>query len=263
MVEAGWPVRHGSLPTGYKIIAVIPCFNTGRTIREVAAHVRRYVDRVVVINDGSTDDTGEAAKSAGADVVTHSSRLGYAETLRSAFRLAKQENANIMVTIDGDAQHNPAEITRVLSPILDGEADMVVGSRFLTAVQEITGQAGLTVGVDSLLSHAMPAYRRFGIRLITWLFNLGHHDKLTDAQSGFRAYSHGALDICYPRGKGMGVSLEILLKARASGLRIKEVPITCIYHRASSTRNPAIHGLEVIFTAIKLKLSHMPLRRGK
>lgn len=248
-----------------KVLAAIPCFNTERTIGEVVRIARKHVDLVVVINDGSTDNTAKVAESAGAVLVNHPSRQGYAATVKTSFKSAQENHACVLVTLDGDAQHNPCEIKRVIAPILNGSADMVIGSRFLPCKEDtVSGDyTTLLEKIESLEPRRMPAYRKFGILLITWLFNVGAKKKLTDAQSGFRAFSRQALDVCYPEGKGVGVSVEVLIKARQGGLAIREVPITCLYHKASSTRNPFIHGMDVILATIGLRLREMSGRRDK
>ncbi len=219
-----------------KIIAAIPCFNTERFIGDVVSRAVRYVDRVIVIDDGSKDSTADKARAAGAIVISHGTNKGYGEAINSCFKAGRANDADILVTLDGDGQHNPGDIPGLLAPILDGKSDLVIGSRFIGDKVEI------------------PPYRRFGIRIITFLFNLGSGTKVTDAQSGFRAYSRTALAAISATEPGMSVSVETIIKARAAGLRIKEVPISCQYHEQSSTKNPIIHGLAVAMSVVKLRL---------
>lgn len=221
------------------VIAAIPCFNTKRFIEDVVSRTKKYVGQVIAIDDGSSDGTAEAARAAGALVINHSVNRGYGEAIKSCFGAAKVNTADILITIDGDGQHNPDEIPRLLAPILQGEADLVIGSRFL-------GDQG-----------NMPRYRRFGIRVITFLFNVGSKTKVSDAQSGFRAYSKRALITVSSTEAGMSVSVETLIKARAAGLRIKEVATSCQYHPYSSSLNPISHGLGVAFSVVKLRLKNM------
>ena len=100
----------------------------------------------------------------------------------------------------------------------------------------------------------IPGYRKFGINVITWLYNLGSKAKVSDAQSGFRAYTRKVLDAFSLTEKGMGISVEVIIKARKKGFSIKEVPITCLYHSQGSSLNPVAHGLGVAFTVVKLRL---------
>ncbi len=114
-----------------KIIAVIPCFNEENFIGDIVTRARIYADKVIVIDDGSTDNTSEVAKAAGAEVIRHERRRGAGAATKSGFEAAKTNNADILVTLDGDRQHDPDEIPQVLAPILSCKADLVIGSRFL------------------------------------------------------------------------------------------------------------------------------------
>ena len=194
-----------------KIIAAIPCFNTEHYIAEVVTNAKKYVDQVVVINDGSSDRTSQAAQDAGAIVINHEVNRGYGEAINSCFKSARLENADVLVIIDGDGQHDSDEIPRLLAPILNQEADIVIGSRFISH------------------EHNMPGYRKFGIKVITLLWNIGSRIKVTDSQSGFRAYTKNALQKLFISDKGMSASIETLEQARRANLKIREVPISCVY----------------------------------
>lgn len=230
-----------NIPLGepHRIVAAIPCFNTEATIADVVIKAKKHVDRVLVIDDGSTDDTAAIAKKAGAMVVSHDVNRGYGGAIRSCFKVALEGGASVLVTLDGDGQHNPADIECVIAPILNGDADVVIGSRFI----EEKGN--------------MPRYRRFGIKLITALFNLGASTKIGDAQSGFRAYSGRVLEALFLKEEGMGVSMEILFKARAAGFRFAEAPVSCLYHEGGSTMNPLIHGISVALSVVRIRLAVM------
>jgi len=225
-----------------KVIAAIPCYNEERFIGEVVLKAKRHVDQVIVIDDGSRDGTVEAAKVTGALIVNHGVNKGYGESVKSCFAAAKANHADVLVIFDGDGQHNPDELPPALALILNGRADMVIGSRFLS------GQTNI------------PRYRKFGIDVITWLFNVGSKVKVSDAQSGFRVYSRRILDTISLTEKGMAISVEVIIKAREKGFTIQEVPISCTYHSKSSTLNPVSHGLGVALTVVKLR-SKILLRR--
>ena len=220
-----------------KAIVVIPCLNEKAFIADVVRSAQKTVDEVVVIDDGSKDNTAEASRAAGAQVIRHGRTQGYGGAIRSAFEVARERGSQVLAILDGDAQHNPEELPEIISPIVNGQADLVIGSRFL-------GRKG-----------NMPRYRRFGIAVITWLTNLGARVKVSDAQSGFRAYSREVIDSVVPRERGMGVSAQILIQARSQGFRIAEVPITCHYHPASSTLSPVRHGLGVVLVVVKCRLA--------
>ena len=232
-----------------KIVAAIPCLNTEPWIGDVVSRAGKYVSRVIVIDDGSRDGTVEAATAAGALVVSHGVNRGYGAAIRSCFEAAKEHAADILVIIDGDGQHDPDEIPRLLSPLLRREADIVIGSRFL----------------DGRVR--MPPYRRFGINVITWLWNFGSKVKVSDTQSGFRAYGRAAFQGLSLSGNGMGVSIEIIEQARRTGAVIREVPISCFYPPSRLNLGAARHGLRVALDVprirLKGRLSRRRARRAK
>jgi glycosyltransferase involved in cell wall biosynthesis len=225
--------------TKIKIIAAIPCFNEEQFIGNIVSKARKYVDEVIVVDDGSTDKTEQAASKAGAKVVAHKKRQGAGAATRSAFEAAKKYNADVLITLDGDGQHNPDEIPQILAPILVGKADLVIGSRFLRQNLQ-----------------KPPKYRKFGIDVITWLYNVGSRYKVSDSQSCFRAYTRRLIDSVNLTENGFGFSVQALIQARRKGFIIKETPISCIYHSNGSTINPVSHGLGVAWSVIKLRLTH-------
>lgn len=219
-----------------KRIAAIPCLNEARFISDIVTRARRYVDEVIVIDDGSTDNTALAAIAAGATVIAHKSSQGAGAATRTAFEAAKTYEADVLVTLDGDGQHNPDEIPQIMDPIIRGEVDLVIGSRFICPdVKEV------------------PRYRKFGIDVITWLYNVGSKIKVTDSQSGFRAYSRRLLKEINITEDGFGFSIQVLVQAREKGFDIAEVPVSCIYHSDGSTLNPVSHGIGVAFSVVKLR----------
>lgn len=220
-----------------KIIAVIPCFNEKDFIGDIVTRARIYADKVIVIDDGSTDNTSEVAKAAGAEVIRHEKRQGAGAATRSAFEAAKKCDADVLVTLDGDGQHNPDEIPRVLAPVLNNEADLVIGSRFFQQN-----------------SKKVPKYRKFGIDIITWLYNLGSKKRVSDSQSCFRAYSRESLEAVTITENGFSFSVEVLIQARKKGFVITEVPASCVYHSQGSTTNPLTHGLGVAWNVVKHRL---------
>jgi len=220
------------------IVVSIPAHNEQRFIAGVVRKAGKFADAVVVVDDGSTDDTAKVAEAAGASVVRHGVKRGVGEAARTCFEEARRKGACVLVTLDGDGQHDADGIPLILAPILNGDADLVIGSRLLT-------------------NHSsMPKYRRFGISVITWLFNLGSNLRISDAQSCFRAYGAKALRSLNIRERGFGFSVELLVQARQKGLTITEVPISCIYHSASHSANPITHGLGVALTVVKLRIKN-------
>jgi len=222
-----------------RIIAIIPCLNEAAFIGDVVAATLKLVDKVIVVNDGSTDATAAIAKQAGAEVISHTARRGAGAATRSGFEAAIQHGADIVVTLDGDGQHKPAEILLLVEPLLQSQADLVIGSRF---IEHVTN---------------MPFYRKFGVDIITWMYNLGSKVKVSDAQSGFRAHSRKLLESIAITHDDFSFSIELLVKARREGFHIKEVPISCLYHDQGSTSNPILHGLGVAFSIAGIRLSNV------
>lgn len=228
------------------IVVGIPAFNEEQTIARVILEAQKFSDKVIVCDDGSIDYTAKIAESLGADVVRHEKNGGYGASIKSLFVRAQELNADVFVTLDADGQHEPNEIPNVIKPILEGEADVVIGSRF----------------VDKKGTAEMPLYRQFGARLITKMVNGSAKNGITDSQSGFRAYSHTALDRLTFFEDGMGASVEILLKANKNNLRIVEVPSTCKYNTGNgntSTEHPLTHAMGVVFSLIRLIVEERPL----
>jgi glycosyltransferase involved in cell wall biosynthesis len=219
------------------VLAAIPAFNEQKTIGSVVLTARRYANKVIVIDDGSEDETAWIAEQAGATVIHHPTNRGYGAALRSCLDYARNNDFGVLVVLDGDGQHRPEMIPRVVAPIREGRADVSIGSRFLRGHKSI----------------GVPRYRKFGIGVITRLTNLGtrHSGKITDAQSGFRAFSRAAIAAINPLEEKMGASAEILWEADRHGLRILEVPIVVDYHASGSTRGPVQHGLSVVGSMIR------------
>ena len=198
----------------------------------------KYVGMVVVCDDGSTDATYEEAKRAGALVVRHEKNRGYGAALRTLFAVAKKIDPDAMVVLDADGQHDPSYIPMLVEPVLAGEADIVVGSRFL-------GDADV------------PAYRELGIKVITWPIRFVAYPGLKDAQSGFRAYSRRAVRLIDVVERGMGASTEILLKGAIYGLKLREVPVKVSYRGVVPRISPWRHGLLVLLVTVKYMLIHL------
>ena len=226
-----------------KIIIGIPAFNEEKNIAGIISKLKRITKDIIVCNDGSTDLTAEIAEEMGALVINHEKNLGYGGAIRSIFLKAKDLNGDVLVTFDADGQHRIEDIDKVINPVLDGQSDIVIGSRFLDGSKK-----------------EVPQYRKVGIKVITKITNVTIKKELTDSQSGFRAYSKRVLNEIKPAESGMGVSTEILIKASSKNLKISEVPIKILYGENSSTHNPVVHGSSVIFSTIKFTSIEHPLR---
>jgi len=226
-----------------KVIVGIPAFNEEKNIAVLIIQLKKIADKIIVCNDGSTDLTSKIAKELGATMINHKKNLGYGAAIRSIFLKSKDLDGDILVTFDADGQHRIEDINRVINPIINGESDLVIGSRFLDeSAKEV------------------PRYRKAGIKLITKITNATIKKQLTDSQSGFRAYSKKVLNELNPSELGMGISTEILIKASAKNFRISEVPIKITYDGNTSTHNPISHGSSVLLSTIKFTSIEHPLK---
>jgi glycosyltransferase involved in cell wall biosynthesis len=233
----------------YLVVVGIPAFNEEKTIASVVLSAQKYSDVVVVCDDGSTDLTGEIAERLGAVVIRHEKNSGYGAALQSLFKRASVLNADVLVTLDSDGQHDPEEIPRVVRPIEDGVAEVVLGSRFM----------------DREGTADMPTYRQLGVKVITKLINGTGRNRVSDAQSGFRAYSKHAIErLGIISAKGMGASIELLQAINKIGLSFCEVPISCKYGETlggkTSSENPISHGIGLVFSIIKFVVEDKPLK---
>ena len=224
------------------LIIVIPAYNEEKNIASMILKLRESADKIIVCNDGSTDLTGKISEELNVITIHHKENLGYGAAIRSIFLKAKELDGDILVTFDADGQHMVTDIKNVISPIEKKQSDVVIGSRFLTK------------------SNSVPQYRKLGINIITKVTNSSLNKKLTDSQSGFRAYSKDVLRKIIPTDTGMGVSTELLIKSSSLGFRISEVPITISYEGETSTHNPVSHGVDVLLSTIKYTALERPLR---
>ena len=221
-----------------RIIACIPAYNEEKTIASVVLKAMKYVDKVIVCDDGSNDMTGEIAERLGAIVIRHERNLGKGAAIRSLFMKAREMNADVMITLDADGQHDPDEIPKLLETLKETKADIVIGSRFLSSAKEI------------------PGYRVIGNKILNLLTNA----HITDTQCGFRAYNKIALELITPAEQGIAVDSEILLKARKFNLKIVETAIDVDYKVPKpSKHNPLYHGLEVALNTVKYMSIRHPL----
>jgi glycosyltransferase involved in cell wall biosynthesis len=221
----------------------IPAFNEEKNISSIIAKIMKEGYSVIVCNDGSTDMTGIVAEKMGATVINHKKNLGYGAAIRSIFLKAKEIECDVLVTFDADGQHRIEDIPKVLESLKNNKADMVIGSRFLENNDK-----------------NIPTYRKIGIKTITKISNISTDLKITDSQSGFRAYNKKILNQITPSEFGMGVSTEILIKCSKLNFKILEVPIIVTYEGKTSVHNPVSHGASVILSTMKFTAIEHPLK---
>jgi len=224
-----------ALNGGYSIIAGLPMYNEEETIGTVVTMTKDFVDEVICVDDGSSDSSARIAESCGAIVHRHRVNRGYGGALKSLFQVAREKDVDILVILDSDGQHDPESIPDLIQPIIDGEADFVIGSRF----------------VDGGRTEQMPAYRRLGIKVITAASNLSSDLDISDTQSGFRAFSRKAIERLRFDSDGMELSLEMLEDANEKKLQIREVPTVIRYDVPKGSNFTAIsHGFAVLAYAM-------------
>ena len=223
------------------VLAAIPAFNEGPTIGSVVLRAKQYAEEVVVIDDGSRDDTAEIAALAGAHVIQHARNLGKGTAIRTAWLFARERHPEALVLLDGDHQHDPKDIPRIVEPILAGKADVVLGVRW-----------GKTSG--------MPLYRRIGKRALDYATAAAtKNGLLTDSQCGFRVFSSRALSLIEPTDNGLSIESQMLLEAQERNLRIQEVNIDARYDIEGSTLSPGRHGTTVLGRIVTLVSEKRPL----
>ncbi|MEM2909449.1 MAG: glycosyltransferase family 2 protein [Nitrososphaerota archaeon] len=230
-----------SIKGNYKVVACIPAYNEERTIAKVILKAQKHVDVVLVCDDGSADMTAEIAGRMGATVLRHENNKGKGAALRTLFDAALKMDADIVVTLDADGQHDPDDIPVLIEPIKQNMADIVIGSRFLSSTKDV------------------PLYRRFGNKILNFLTSTASKKRLTDTQSGFRAYSFGAIKSITIIEDGIGVDSQIIMDALKKNLRIVERGISVHYEKGTSTYNPVTHMSNVIVSIINYAIRKRPL----
>lgn len=257
-----------------KIVAAIPCYNTQEHIAEVIVKTNKYVDQVVVIDDGSTDTTADMARKAGATVIRHPTNRGKGAAMKTA---AKNVDADIIVFIDGDGQHNPSDLPRLLEPILQSNADFVIGSRYLkkskisyvpflrkaantiasliislviSVLQPIAGFISRKPGVERLKIERNKNDIFKGYRLLNTKFKW-----ISDCTSGFTAMRIRNWDEIKIESDGYQIETEMIFEHAKHGFIIAEVPIDCIWGKSASKLSITIDGLKTLSMLFR-KLVH-------
>ena len=226
------------------VLVIIPALNEQDTVASVVGSVREFLGcDVLVVDDGSNDDTAALALASGAFVVSHPFNLGVGAALRTGFRYAVECGYRAAVQIDADGQHVPASAAALLAPVLDGSGDLVVGSRFADGYE-----VGFVRGRGMRILSRMVS-RRIGVRL-------------TDTTSGFRAFSHRTLGIFAESYPSMYLSdtVEALLLAHAEGLRIIELPAR-MQGRQGGTASAGSFASAFHFLRLMLVIMMSPVRR--
>jgi len=224
------------------VTAVIPAYNEELFIGSIVLKAHLIVDHVIVVDDGSTDRTSELAIIAGAEVIRLDKNMGKAHALLLGLKRAQDLGSTAAVTLDGDGQHKAHEIPDVVRPVLEGRADLVIGSRFLRERQDI------------------PTYRKMGQKTLDVFTTISARHKCSDSQSGFRAFSRKALENMDFASNGYNIESDTITHFASKGLVIAEVPITVRYEVPHKHKmHPFAHGLSVLAHIINLISYRRPL----
>jgi glycosyltransferase involved in cell wall biosynthesis len=225
--------------TEVKVLAGIPAYNEARYVGSIVLQARQYVDEVIVVDDGSTDNTARVAELAGATVIRHAANRGKGAAIQSILAEARKRKPDILVLLDADSQHDPNEIPALIRPISES-FDLVIGSR--EAQKDKT-----------------PRYRRIGQKVLLRSTRLASKTNISDSESGFRALSSKAINELDLKEKGFAIESEMITRAADKNLKITEVPISNIYTMDGSTLNPIRHGIEVLSRVIAMISQRRPL----
>ncbi len=222
-----------------RVIAAIPAFNEEKYIGTVVLKAKQYVDEVIVVDDGSTDQTTDVARLAGASVIPHQQNRGYGASVQTLMAEAKKKEPDVLVLLDADSQHNPDEIPHLIKPILEG-SDLVIGSR-----EKQRGN--------------IPFYRHIGQRVLSHFSHILSGKRVVDSECGFRAFSSKAIVKLELKQKGMAISAETIAAATDKGLNVTQIPVSAIYTKDGSTLGPVAHGLGNLTRIITMISERRPL----
>jgi glycosyltransferase involved in cell wall biosynthesis len=225
---------------GVRVVVAIPAFNEDRFIGSLVLKLRACGKSVLVLDDGSTDATAAVAEAAGATVVRHLTNKGKTAAVQTIFQEARRMNADVLVLLDGDSQHDPAEVDQLAAAIVEGGADMAVGSRF--------------AGIRSRI----PRWRVVGQHALTLATNIGSGVALTDTESGYRAFSRRAIEQMRFKGSGFALEPATQFQAKQHGWKVLEVPIS-VHYELPMKRNPVWHGMGQLDAIFRLVAEHRPL----
>lgn len=220
-----------------KVVAVMPAYNEAQKINQVISRVERFVDSVIVVDDGSVDETSEKARGHKVVILKHLINLGHGAALQTGFEYAKLIGADVVVTFDADGQFRPHEIKKMTMPILNGEVDVTLGSRFLGSVENLPWIRWLVLKAGIVFTQVFSGV------------------KLTDAHNGFRAFSSKAISKIHLQHNRWAAPSEIIFQIAKNQLKYKEIPVTVVYSRYSKAKGQGnFEALKIPFDLISRAL---------
>ena len=233
-----------SPPEDLKVVVTIPAYNEEETIADVIEGCKNYASEILVIDDGSTDKTREIAELAGVKIIIHKMNRGLSETIQDGFRAALNADADIIINIDADGQYLPKEIPKLISPIVNDEADFVLGSRFAGHIEE------------------MPWIKRFGNRLFTRVVRTLTNTEISDGQTGFRAFNRVAALASIDLAGRYTYTQEQIIRLIEEGFRVAEVPIYFAKRKSGSSRliaSPLGYGAKALAVTLRTYRDYHPV----
>ena len=223
-------------------LVIVPAYNEAEVIRKVLTGLKSQLRKlgefeIVVVDDGSTDETYQEAKKANVTILRHPINRGLGGALGTGLYYAKQKRAKLVVTFDADGQHDPKDIAKVISPILKREADVVIGSRMMKGAKQIPWDRRLLLLGSNIITQLL-----FSVRT-------------SDSQSGFRAFSGKAIRNLSVRTQEMEVSSELFSEIKRLKLRVAEVPISVIYTQYSRKKGQSNLNALGVLARLLLRLA--------
>jgi glycosyltransferase involved in cell wall biosynthesis len=225
--------------TEVRVLVGIPAYNEAKYVGSIVLQARQYADEVIVVDDGSTDNTAKVAELAGATVIRHDENRGKGVAIQSILAEAKRRNPDVLVLLDADSQHDPSEIPIIIKPVRQG-FDLVIGSR----------------EAEKKKTHT---YRRIGQKVLLRSTRILSEHNISDSQSGFRALSPRAINELELKERGFAVESEMIARAADKKLRLTEVPISNIYTTDGSTLNPVRLGVGILARVVTMISERRPL----
>jgi glycosyltransferase involved in cell wall biosynthesis len=226
--------------TQHKFSVVIPAYNESRFIGSVVLGLKRRPVDILVVDDGSSDDTADIAQAAGAEVLRLENNRGKGAALNAGLEHVRQKAPDAVVIIDADGQHLPQELEQVVRPILEQQADIVIGSRYLEGTSNT------------------PSHRRFGHKVMNFFTGLFSGVQASDSQSGYRAFSPQAYRLLTFTSYDFSVESEMQFLASEHNLKIVDVPVT-IQYLDKEKRSPWRQGASVLYGILRLTGQYRPL----
>jgi glycosyltransferase involved in cell wall biosynthesis len=220
-----------------RVMVLIPAFNAAKSVGDVIRASKEFVRDVVVINDGSRDDTASVARAAGAEVVDHPQNRGKGAALKTGFARAIKNGYDVVVTLDADGQHLPREIPKFLKSREETKADLIIGGR------------------SHLFGEMLPR-RRLANRFSAWSIAKASKTGITDSQSGFRLYSANLLRSVRLRTDGFDLESEVIVRAGVGGFKVLTIPIDLGFVDGISTSHykPLKDTLRIAWTVTRARL---------